>query len=51
MTVRDDYLKLKKSVDNLIELFIKTYKIDVLCDKIEKLCQILRCYCLGFKED
>lgn len=34
MTVRDDYLKLKKSVDNLIELFIKTYKIDVLCDKI-----------------
>lgn len=39
MTIEDDFLKLKEKSDDLIKIFIKTYKIDVLCDKIEKLCK------------
>ena len=37
MTIKDDFLKLKEKSDDLIEVVVKTFKIDVLCDKIEKL--------------
>ena len=36
MTIKDDGLELKKSRNKFIKIFIETYKIDVLCDKIEK---------------
>lgn len=39
MTIQDDFLKLKEASDELIEIIMKTFKIDVLCDKIEKLCK------------
>ena len=37
MTIEDDFLKLKEKSDDLIEVVMKTFKINVLCDKIEKL--------------
>ena len=37
MTIQDDFLKLKEKSDDLLEVVVKTFKLDVLCDKIEKL--------------
>lgn len=42
MTVEDDFLKLKEKSDDLLEVIVKTFKIDVLCDKIEKLLKAWR---------
>lgn len=39
MTIQDDFLKLKETSDELIKIIVETCKIDVLCDKIEKLCK------------
>lgn len=40
MTIQDDFLKLKEKSDDLIEVIMKNFKIDVLCDKIEELCKV-----------
>lgn len=37
MTIEDDFLKLKEKSDDLLEVVVKTFKLDVLCDKFEKL--------------
>lgn len=42
MTVEDDFLKLKEKSDDLLDVIVKTFKIDVLCDKIEKLLKAWR---------
>lgn len=42
MTIEDNFLKLKEKSDDLIEVIMTTFKIDVLCDKIEKLCKSWR---------
>lgn len=42
MTIEDDFLKLKEKSDDLIEVIMKTFKIDVLYNKIEKLCKAWR---------
>lgn len=42
MTVKDDFLKLKEKSDDLLEVIVKTFKLDVLCDKIEKLLKAWR---------
>lgn len=42
MTMQDDFLKLKEKSDDLLEVIVKTFKLDVLCDKIEKLLKAWR---------
>ena len=37
MRTEDDILKLKEKLDDLLEVVVKTFKLDVLCDKMEKL--------------
>ena len=37
MTKRDDSLELKEKLDDLLEVVVKTFKLDILCDKIDKL--------------
>ena len=37
MRTEDDILKLNEKLDDLLEVVVKTFKLDVLCDKMEKL--------------
>ena len=42
MTIEDEFLELKEKSDDLLEVVCKTFKIDVLCDKIDKLLKVWR---------